>query len=93
MQKRNNEDFYNLIDLNHIFNGDNILDEWIQEWKESILSFDNLDWLDKGLPPNEEGRGTVHENDSVINRRVSRHISNATDSRETPVGSFNQKHL
>ena len=31
MQERNNEDLYNLIDLNHIFNDDDILDEWIRE--------------------------------------------------------------
>ena len=29
MQGRNNEDVYNPIDLNHIFNYDDILDEWI----------------------------------------------------------------
>ncbi|KAL6334681.1 hypothetical protein AAG906_021233 [Vitis piasezkii] len=32
--------------------------------------------------PNEEGKGTVHEDDSVINRRVSRRISNATQERD-----------
>ena len=31
MQERSNEDLYNPIDLNHIFNDDDILDEWIQE--------------------------------------------------------------
>ena len=46
MQKRNNEDLYN-----HIFNDDDILDEWILEGEEPILSSDNLDWLDKGLHP------------------------------------------
>ena len=78
MQEQNNEDLYNPIDLNHIFNDDDILDEWIQEGEESILSFDNLDWLDKGLPPNKEGRETVHDDDGVTNRRVSRRTSNAT---------------
>ena len=78
MQERNNEDFYNPIDLNHIFNNDDILDEWIREGEELILSFDNLDWLDKGLLTNEEGRETVHEDDGVTNRRVSRRTSNAT---------------
>ncbi|KAL6321352.1 hypothetical protein AAG906_016407 [Vitis piasezkii] len=29
-------------------------DEWIREGKKPILSSDNLDWLDKGLPTNEE---------------------------------------
>ena len=50
MQERNDEDLYNPIDLNHIFNDDDILDEWIQEEEEPILSSDNLDWLDQDLP-------------------------------------------
>ena len=29
MQERNNEDLYNLIDLNPICNDDDILDDWI----------------------------------------------------------------
>nr|CAN77268.1 hypothetical protein VITISV_032497 [Vitis vinifera] len=33
------------------------------------------------LPINEEGRETVHEDDGAINRRVSRHTSNATQER------------
>ena len=43
MQKRSDEDLYNPIDLNHIFNDDYILDEWIREGEEPILSSDNLD--------------------------------------------------
>ncbi|RVW22577.1 hypothetical protein CK203_098976 [Vitis vinifera] len=31
-------------------------DEWIREGEEPILSSDNLDWLDKGFPTNEEGK-------------------------------------
>ena len=81
MQERNNEDLYNLIDLNHIFNDDDILDEWIREWEEPILSSNNLDWLDKGLPPHKEGRETVHE-DGTTNHRVSRCTSNATQKRD-----------
>ena len=41
-----------------------------------------MDWLDKGLPPNEEGRKTVHEDDGATNRRVSRRTSNATQERD-----------
>ena len=48
----------------------------------TILSSDNLDWLDKGLPPNEEGRETVHEDDGAINRRVNRCTSKATQERD-----------
>ncbi|KAL6329801.1 hypothetical protein AAG906_037509 [Vitis piasezkii] len=72
MQERNNEDLYNPIDLNHIFNDYDILYEWIREGNEPILSFDNLDWLDKSLPTNEEGREIVHEDDGATNHRVSR---------------------
>ena len=43
MQERSDEYLYNLIDLNHIFNNDDILDEWIRESEEPILSSDNLD--------------------------------------------------
>ena len=42
--------------MNHIFSDDDILDERIREGEEPILSSNNLDWLDKGLPTNEEGR-------------------------------------
>ena len=82
MQERNNEDLYNPIYLNHIFNDDDILYEWIREEDEPILSSDILDWLDKGLPPNEEGRETIHEDDGATNRRVSRNTSNATQERD-----------
>ena len=56
MLERNNEDLYNPVYLNHIFNDDDILDEWIRKREEPILSSDNLDWLDKGFLLNEEGR-------------------------------------
>ncbi|RVW44302.1 Methionine S-methyltransferase [Vitis vinifera] len=59
-----------------------VADEWIQEGEEPILSSDNLDWLDKGLPTNEESRETVHEDDGATNRRVSRRTSNATQERD-----------
>nr|CAN72475.1 hypothetical protein VITISV_009967 [Vitis vinifera] len=35
-----------------------------------------------GLPRNEEGRETVHEDDGAINRRVGRHTNNATQERD-----------
>ena len=50
MQERSDEDLYNPIDLNHIFNDDDILDVWIREGEEHILAFDNLDLLDQDLP-------------------------------------------
>ncbi|RVW66251.1 hypothetical protein CK203_066386 [Vitis vinifera] len=75
MQERRNEDLYNPIDLNHIFNDDDILDEWIREGEEPILSSDNLDWLDKGLPTNEEGR--ERDVDSRRKCKASRTISSS----------------
>ncbi|RVW22640.1 hypothetical protein CK203_102063 [Vitis vinifera] len=78
MQERNNEDLYNPIDLNHIFNDDDILDEWIREGEEPILSSDNLDWLDKGLPTNEEGR--ERDVDSRRKGKASRTISSSFSS-------------
>ena len=60
MQERNNENFYNPIDLNHIFNDDDILYEWIREEEEPILSSDNLNWLDQDLP-SREGREAVRD--------------------------------
>ena len=53
MQERSDEDLYNSIDLNHNFNDDDILDEWIREREKPILSSDNLDWLDQDLPSRE----------------------------------------
>ena len=38
--------------------------------------------MDKGLPSNEEGRETVHEDDGATNRRVDRRTSNATQERD-----------
>ncbi|RVW32051.1 hypothetical protein CK203_097411 [Vitis vinifera] len=67
MQERSNEDLYNPIDMNHIFIDDDILDEWIRG-DEPILSSDNLDWLDKGLPTNEEDR--ERDVDSVVKIRL-----------------------
>ena len=49
-----------------------------------------LDWLDKGLPPNEEGRETVHEDDGATNRRVTRRTSNATQEQERDIDSHHK---
>ena len=43
MQERSNEDLYYPIDLNHIFNDNDILKEWTREGEEPMLSSDNLD--------------------------------------------------
>ena len=80
MQERSNEDLYNPIDLNHIFNDDDILDEWIQEGEEPILSYDNLNWLDKGLFTNEKGR--ERDVDSRCKGKASRTISSKSSSND-----------
>ena len=77
MQERSNEDLYNPIDMNHIFIDDDILDEWIRG-DEPILSSDNLDWLDKGLPTNEEDR--ERDVDSRRKDKASRTISSSSSS-------------
>ncbi|RVW25997.1 hypothetical protein CK203_116828 [Vitis vinifera] len=53
-------------------------DEWIREGEEPILSSDNLDWLDKGLPTNEEGR--ERDVDSRRKGKASRTISSSSSS-------------
>ena len=64
--------------MNHIFSDDDILDEWIRQGEELILSSDNLDWLDKGLPTNEEGR--ERDVDSCHKGKASRTISSSSSS-------------
>ena len=81
MQERSNEDLYNPIDLNHISNDDDILDEWIREGEEPILSYDNLDWLDQDLP-SREGRETAHDDDGGTSYRVSRRASSIAQGRD-----------
>ena len=65
MQERSDEDFYNLIDLDHIFNDDDIVDKWIREGEEPILTSDNLDWLDQDLP-SREGREEAHDDGAQV---------------------------
>ena len=40
--KRDQDDCYNPIDLNHVFNDDDILDAWIQEREQLILRENDL---------------------------------------------------
>ena len=77
MQERSNEDLHNPIDLNHIFNDDDILDGWIREGEEPILSSDNLDWLNKGLPTKE---GKERDVDSRRKGKASKTISSSSSS-------------
>ena len=64
MQERSDEDLYNPINLNHIFNDDDILDEWIREGEEPLISFDNLNWLDQDLL-SREGREAARDDDGA----------------------------
>ncbi|KAL0370475.1 UNVERIFIED_CONTAM: hypothetical protein Sangu_0365600 [Sesamum angustifolium] len=50
MYQREDDDYYNPIDLNHIFHDNDILEEWTREAEEPMLPENDLDWLD------EEGR-------------------------------------
>ena len=81
MQERSDEDLYNLIDLNHILNDDDILDEWIREGEEPILSSDNLDWLDQDLP-SREGREEACDDDGDTSYRISRRVSSIAQGRD-----------
>ena len=71
----------NPIDLNNIFNDDDILGEWIREGEEPTLSFDNLDWLDQDLP-SKEGREAAREDDGDTSYRVSRRASSIVQGRD-----------
>ena len=72
---------YNPIDLNHIFSDDDILDEWIREGEEPILSSDNLNWLDQDLP-SREGREATCDDDGNTSYRVSKRGSSITQGRD-----------
>ena len=69
------------IDMNHIFNDDNILDAWIREGEGPILSSDNLDWLNQNLP-SKEGREAARDDDGGISYRVSRRGSSIAQGRD-----------
>ncbi|XP_027171779.1 uncharacterized protein LOC113771396 [Coffea eugenioides] len=63
MHQRDTDDFYNPIDLNHIFHQDDILDDWIRENEQPTLPEDNLDWLDKGIHQTESESSEYQEHD------------------------------
>ena len=51
---KSDDDYYNPIDLNNIFNDDDILDEWIREGEQPMLPPDDLGWLDEGIRRSEK---------------------------------------
>ena len=55
--KSDTDDYYNLIDLNNIFNDDDILDEWIREGEQPMLPSDDLGQLDEGIRRSDENGG------------------------------------
>ena len=72
---------YNPIDLNHIFNDDDILNGWIREGEEPILSSNNLDWLDQDLPF-REGIEVACADDGGTSNRVSRRGSSIAQGKD-----------
>lgn len=48
-ERQQDADFYNPIDLNHIFTVDNVLDNWICEGEEPILDGQRTDWIEGEL--------------------------------------------
>ncbi|KAL0283797.1 UNVERIFIED_CONTAM: hypothetical protein Sangu_2866900 [Sesamum angustifolium] len=50
MYQREDDDYYNPIDVNHIFHDNDILEVWTRETEDPMLPENDLDWLD------EEGR-------------------------------------
>ncbi|XP_073063748.1 uncharacterized protein [Primulina eburnea] len=47
--RKEKDDYYSPIDLNHIFHDDDILSEWIRDNEPSVLQDDDLAWLDEGI--------------------------------------------
>ncbi|RVX05830.1 hypothetical protein CK203_023885 [Vitis vinifera] len=60
---------------------DKVVKEVGEENVVQVVTDNEASFKAVGLPINEEGRETVHEDDGAINRRVSRHTSNATQER------------
>ena len=87
MLERSDEDLYNPIDLNHIFNDEDILDEWIREGEEPVLSYDNLDWLDQDIP-SRESKEAACADDGGTSYRASRRGRSIVHGRD--IGSFHK---
>ncbi|XP_073023708.1 uncharacterized protein [Primulina eburnea] len=47
--RKEEDDCYSPIDLNHIFHDDDILSEWIRDNEPPVLQDDDLAWLDEGI--------------------------------------------
>ena len=61
--KSDTDDYYSPIDLNNIFNDDDILDEWIREEEQPMLPPDDLGWLDEGIHLSDESGGDGGDGD------------------------------
>ena len=83
LYKQQDEDYYNPIDLNHIFEDDDILDDWIRETEQPVLDND-LTWLDEGIRNSDEGRRgrdedeeeEEQEDDTLISSRSKQFLIN-----------------
>ena len=60
---RGSDEFYNTIDLNHIFNDNDILDEWIRGGEQLILPSDDLSWLDENIRRSDGSGGDNDDGD------------------------------
>ena len=71
------DDYYNPIDLNHIFHDDDILEEWVRENEPPIMPEDNLDWLDEEIHRSEGERHehSVDNSDDIGNIPLSQFVA------------------
>ena len=74
MYKNDTDDFYDPIDLNHIFDENDILDEWVRENEPSLIHENDLSWLDKAISESE-GREQSHDSDHDNDMPLSQFIT------------------
>jgi len=67
--QRDQDDYYNPIDLSHIYDHNDILDAWFQEREQSVLREDDLHWLDEGISQSEVNRSARDGGDEGPNQR------------------------
>ncbi|XP_051149227.1 uncharacterized protein LOC127263948 [Andrographis paniculata] len=60
MQRTDTDDFYDPIDLNHIFDENDILDEWVRENESPLIHDSDLNWLDETIDESGDGIDSQH---------------------------------
>ncbi|XP_073269387.1 uncharacterized protein [Primulina huaijiensis] len=68
MQKSGDDDYYNPIDLDHIFNDDDILNEWTRDNEPSVLQDDDLEWLYQGYEISNAQESNKNKNNEGTSR-------------------------